>query len=67
MEIAEGGLGVSVDVGDNTSENRWMMTRLRSKFYVEVLQLELLPSHVISEATELGSLILLALFIVESV
>lgn len=31
MEVIEGGLCIAVDVGNNASENRWILTRLRAK------------------------------------
>jgi hypothetical protein len=67
MQIIEGRLGVAIDVRNNSFEDMRIVTRLRPKLYIKILQLELLPPKVIGKATELGGIVLFSFLIVESI
>ena len=67
MEIIERRLSVAIDVRDDSFEYRWILTRLRPKLCIQVLQLELLPPEIVRETTEFGSLIFFSFLVVESI
>jgi len=52
---------------NNSFEDIGIVTRLRPKLYIKILQLELLPPKVIGKATEFGGIVFFSLLIVESI
>ena len=67
MDVVKRRLSIAVDMRNYTSKDRRFAWRAGTKLGVQILQLDLLPPHVVDEAAELGGPIFFALFILKCV